>query len=252
MALLEIKLHSETLGLNTCVNVIIPTKRIGSKKLKVLWLLHGYTDDHTGWCRNTSIERYVETKDLCVIMPAVDRSFYTDMVYGNKYFTYVSQELPKVLAEMLSISTKKEDNFVAGLSMGGYGAFKLALNQPERFAAAASLSGALDLHNIFKDTKSQDDDIIYQAKLIFEDYDHFIESSSDLRHMAKLKIDDENLPRLYMCCGQEDFLSEANLAYLRHLEDLGIPVTYEEDKDYAHVWEYWDIKIQRVLTWMGL
>ena len=79
-------------------------------KLKVLWLLHGLSDDNTAWCRNTSIERYVENKNICVIMPAVDRSFYSDMAYGNKYYSYISAELPKMMKSMLPISMKKEDN----------------------------------------------------------------------------------------------------------------------------------------------
>ena len=95
MAFMEIKLRSKVLGLCTGVNVILPEHRLDDSPLKVLWLLHGLSDDNTAWCRNTSIERYVENKNICVIMPAVDRSFYSDMVYGNKYYSYISAELPK-------------------------------------------------------------------------------------------------------------------------------------------------------------
>ena len=252
MAFMEIKLRSEILGLCTAVNVILPEKRQDGKPLKVLWLLHGFSDNHTAWCRQTSIERYVSGKNLCVIMPAVDLSFYTDMVYGNSYYTYVSKELPEIALKMLPISGKKEDNYIAGLSMGGYGTFKLALNQPERFAAAASLSGALDMQMIYDADSQHEESFIRQAGLIFGGQEKFAGSMNDLKHMAQLRKDDPELPRLYMCCGKDDFLYEVNQGYLSHLKKLGIPVTYEEEEGYAHTWEYWDIKIQRVLEWMGL
>ena len=252
MALLDIKFYSQTLGMCVSVNVIMPERREKGEKHKVLWLLHGYSDDHTAWCRNTSIERYAQGKNLCVIMPDIDLSFYTDMVYGNKYYTYISKELPEVLSGMLPISTKKEDNFIAGLSMGGYGTFKLALNQPERFAAAASLSGALDLQAIYESDNMHDENILRQANLVFGGTDKVPGSMNDLRHMADSKKDDPMLPRLYICCGTDDFLYEVNKSYLAHLNELGVPVTYEEEEGYGHVWEYWDLKIQRVLEWMGL
>ena len=78
-------------------------------------------------------------------MPQVHRSFYADEAHGCRFWTFLSEELPAVVASFFRVSTRREDTFVAGLSMGGYGALKWALRQPERFAAAASLSGALDV-----------------------------------------------------------------------------------------------------------
>ena len=82
--------------------------------------------------------------NLIVIMPGAERSFYADMEHGYKYWTYISEELPSIMKSFFPISDKREDTFVAGLSMGGYGAMKLAFNHPERYAAAASLSSAVD------------------------------------------------------------------------------------------------------------
>ncbi len=111
----------------------------------MLYLLHGMSDDHTAWLRYTSIERYAARHGLAVVMPAVGRSFYANEAHGHPYWDFLSEELPAVVGRFLRVSDRREDTFVAGLSMGGYGAFKWALRQPERFAAAASLSGALDV-----------------------------------------------------------------------------------------------------------
>src|SRR5213080_4930690 len=111
----------------------------------VLYLLHGLSDDDTIWLRRTSIERYVAPLGLAVVMPQVHRSFYTDQASGGNYWTFLSEELPELVGTLFRVSQRREDTFVAGLSMGGYGAVKWALRQPDRFAAAASLSGGLDV-----------------------------------------------------------------------------------------------------------
>ena len=107
----------------------------------MLYLLHGLSDDHTAWLRYTSIERYATARGLAVVMPAVHRSFYADEAHGHAYWHFVSEELPAIVAAFFRLSERREDTFVAGLSMGGYGALKLGLHHPERFAAVASLSG---------------------------------------------------------------------------------------------------------------
>ena len=117
----------------------------------VLYLLHGLSDDDTIWLRRTSIERYAAPLGLAVVMPQVARSFYTDEAHGNRYWTFLSEELPQLARSFFHLSDRREDTFVAGLSMGGYGALKWALHRPGRFAAAASLSGALDLVAVSQD-----------------------------------------------------------------------------------------------------
>src|ERR671939_265941 len=152
MVHLRCDFFSEALSLSTSMTVLLPqqtTTQIGlagravSGPPPVLYLLHGLSDDDTIWLRRTSIERYVAPLGLAVVMPQVHRSFYTDEAYGGRYWTFVSQELPELVGRFFRVSQRREDTFVAGLSMGGYGALKLALRRPERFAAAASLSGAL-------------------------------------------------------------------------------------------------------------
>jgi putative tributyrin esterase len=154
MAHLRCDFFSEVLALNTSMTVILPqpvgiqtgpTDRTGTEPPPVLYLLHGLSDDDTTWFRQTSIERYVQPLGLAVVMPQVHRSLYVDEAYGGRYWTFLSEELPALVASLFRVSTRPEDTFVAGHSMGGYGALRWVLRQPERFAAAASLSGGVNV-----------------------------------------------------------------------------------------------------------
>ena len=257
MALLHCDFYSHTLGLSTSMTVILPiwgpvTLDSLPKKPKpypVLWLLHGMSDDHTTWQRRTSIERYADALGIAVVMPAVARSFYTDMISGLPYWTYVSEELPGVARTLFPLSAARADNFVAGLSMGGYGAFKLALRHPERFAAAASLSGALDIHALIgRNTREQ----LREKRWIFGNLKQLPGSENDLLALAgKVASLTGPRPPLYQWCGTEDFLYADNLAFRDHAQNLGLDLTYEEGPG-AHEWVYWDQQIQRVLEWLPL
>jgi len=155
MALLQVDFFSEVLGMCTQMSVILPqrtSRQIGMTgtvregKYPAVFLLHGMTDDHTTWCRRTSIERYVSELGIAVIMPEVQLGWYTDTKYGMRYQTFLCRELPGICREFFpNISDKKEDILAAGVSMGGYGAWKAALDGSENFGAGAALSGALDL-----------------------------------------------------------------------------------------------------------
>ena len=133
-------IFSDTIGMMTGVNVIIPEN--SKEPPAVLYLLHGLSDDQSAWTRRTSIERYVGDKNLAVIMPTTYRGYYTDMANGYRYWTYISEELPEKMRRIFRLSSEREKTFAAGLSMGGYGALKLGLRQPERFAAVAGFSSA--------------------------------------------------------------------------------------------------------------
>lgn len=256
MALFQCRFFSETLGLSTSMTVILPepaTKQIGMSASAVsgpyptLYLLHGMSDDDSIWLRRTSIERYVSGLGLAVVMPQVDLSFYTDMAQGNRYWTFVSEELPHLCRSFFPLSDKREETFVAGLSMGGYGAFKLALRKPEMFCAAASLSGALNITNS------------YQSSLEFTPIFRYIFGESGpentendlLKLLEQVSQDSKPIPKLYQCCGTEDFLYEDNQVFREACTKAGLPLTYEEGPG-THEWGYWDAKIQDVLKWLPL
>jgi len=256
MAFLQCDFFSEALGMSTSMNVILPQQvksqiglsgKIKKKNFPVMYLLHGLSDDHTIWMRRTSIERYVSPLGIAVIMPRVDRSYYTDMKYGLKYWTFISEELPKIVKSFFPISEKREDTFVAGLSMGGYGSFKLALNFPERFVAAASFSGALDMVSLYEIRK---DDIGFDYKLVWGGVEEIKNTNNDLFYLLQKNVKDKKkLPVLYQYCGTNDFLYDCNLKFKSLCESLKVDLTYTED-DGLHNWKFWDIQIENFLKFL--
>lgn len=254
MALIRCDFFSDALELSTSMTVFLPQRvesRIGTDEPPatdtpppVLYLLHGLSDDDTIWSRRTSIERYAERLGLAVVMPAVHRSFYTDMRHGGRYWTFVSEELPEVVAQLFRVSTERERTFVAGLSMGGYGALQLALRQPERFAAAASLSGALDLVSFTEQGQREE-----TMRLVLGD-EPVRGSRSDLFHLLA-EADVDALPPLFVASGTEDVLVGHSHRFAEAARSRGAEVT-ERYAPGGHTWDYWDDVIQDVLAWLPL
>jgi putative tributyrin esterase len=256
MILNEVNFFSETLGLRSTMYVLLPQYRLldGVKrksKYRTLYLLHGHSDDHTAWMRWSSIEKYAQGLNLAVVMPAVHLSFYSDMVYGGKYWQFVSEEVPALVRGMFSVSSERKDNFVAGLSMGGYGAFKLALTHPERYAAAASLSGAVDISDVVRVKKDDPDNKAWLVGMrnVFGDLKKVPNSQHDLFTLAKKVAKRKVKPRLFQCCGTEDFLYPDNVRFRDAVRKLPLDLTYAEGPG-EHNWAYWDRMIQDILAWM--
>ena len=241
---LQMNFYSKELGKAAGVNVIIPDKCYNSEKpYKTLWLLHGLTDDHTAWMRFSSIERYANEWGIAVVMPGVDRSWYTNTAYGVNYFNFVAKELPEVCRGLFNgMSAAREDNIVAGLSMGGYGALKLALTCPEQYGACISLSGSLDV------TRKGRSYNIEEWKSIFG---YQIESALDLADSehdlfalaAQNKEKGKPFPSLYLWCGLEDTLIDINREFDKHLANLSVEHIYKESEG-NHYWKWWDLHIQ--------
>ncbi|MDD5597328.1 MAG: alpha/beta hydrolase family protein [Victivallaceae bacterium] len=255
MAFIQCSFHSDALKMACSMNVIIPQVSAtqigmesgrGKKEYPVLYLLHGCSDDHTIWGRRSSIERYVAGRDLAVVMPEAHRSFYTDMKSGGQYWTFISEELPRIVKALFPVSAERRNTFVAGLSMGGYGAFKLALRCPEKFAAAASLSGVTDICQLWNAGFDGD------MKLIFGSPAEFKDSENDLFKLsAELMKSGRPAPALFQACGTEDFLYADNIRFRDHLRKLGCKLHYQEAPG-IHAWDFWDAQIQDVLKWLPL
>jgi S-formylglutathione hydrolase FrmB len=256
MVHLRCDFFSEALSLSTSMTVVLPQRtstQIGmaghtpAGPPPVLYLLHGLSDDDTTWLRRTSIERYAAPLGLAVVMPQVHRSFYTDEAYGGRYWTFLSEELPELVASLFRVSDRREDTFVAGLSMGGYGALKWALRQPNRFAAAASLSGATDLPAVLASRERPEDPRMFER--IFGDPP--VAGGPDDPRWLLGRTDPSTLPPLYLCCGTEDWLIEDNIALRDRLAAAGAKVTADFGPG-EHDWAYWDARIQDVLAWLPL
>jgi S-formylglutathione hydrolase FrmB len=256
VAHLRIDFFSDALALSTSMTVLLPqrtTTQIGMAGATtdgpppVLYLLHGLSDDDTIWLRRTSIERYVAPLGLAVVMPQVHRSFYADEHYGGRYWTFLSEELPELVGSWFRVSQEREDTFVAGLSMGGYGALKWALRQPERFAAAASLSGALHIGGVHSGPVRAEDPRIFDRI-----YGNRSPAGSDDDLLALVsRADPAAVPALFVCCGEQDELIDGNRVFVEACATASVPVTSTSGPG-GHDWAYWDTTIQDVLAWLPL
>jgi S-formylglutathione hydrolase FrmB len=250
MALVTCDFFSDALEVGTSVTLVLPqatesqigvdASAAGGGEMPVLYLLHGLSDDHTAWTRYTSIERYAAAAGLAVVMPAVGRSFYTDERHGHPYWTYLSEELPEVMTSFFRLSDRREDTFVAGLSMGGYGALKLALTHPDRFAAAASLSGALDVRALAQLPERRDlFDRVFGG-----------EPGPDADLFALLEGTDPGaLPPLHVSCGTEDPLLASGRRFAEAADTHGVRVTTDFRRG-EHEWGLWDAVVRDVIGWL--
>jgi S-formylglutathione hydrolase FrmB len=243
--------------MRSTMNVLLPQRVLlgGKPKRKpnyrTLYLLHGHSDDHTAWMRWSSIEKYAQGLNLVVVMPAVHLSFYSDMAYGGAYWRFISEEIPALVRDTFSLSADRNDNFVAGLSMGGYGALKLALTNPQRFAAAASLSGSVDIEDVVRVKKDDPSNPAWLVGMrnVFGDLSKVPGSKHDLFTLARKAAKSSIRPRLYQCCGTEDFLHPDNIRFRDAVRKLRLDLTYEEGPG-DHDWAYWDMMIPHALAWM--
>jgi putative tributyrin esterase len=251
MAHLRCDFFSDALGLSTSMTVLLPqptASQVGMEgaavdgEPPVLYLLHGLSDDDTTWLRRTSIERYVAPLGLAVVMPQVHRSFYLDGVHTGRYWSFVAQELPDIVHRFFRVSDRREDTFVAGLSMGGYGALRLALQQPERFGAAASLSGALDLAALQGQAgREQLMTAVFGERAVAGSDDDLIDLVG--------RVDPDAVPALYIACGTGDHLYQHNRTFVAAAARNGVACTSTFDPG-EHSWAYWDAAIRDVLDWL--
>jgi putative tributyrin esterase len=256
VALLRCDFFSEALSLSTSMTVLLPQRTTSQVGLAgaasdgpppVLYLLHGMSDDATTWVRRTSVERYVAPLGLAVVMPQVHRSYYNDEVYGGRYWTFLTEELPGLVHDFFRVSERREDTFVAGLSMGGYGALRWALREPHRFAAAASLSGALDVAG--RTTRRERPEDPRMTARVFGDVPVAGSDADLLRLVAQ--ADPATLPALRAWCGLQDGLLEDNRRFAAAAADAGVPLELVEGPG-DHDWAYWDARLVDVLDWLPL
>ena len=240
MALCELRYFSEALGKQTAANVILPQGK-GKGPFPVLYLLHGLSDDHTMWSRRSNVERHVADLPLIVVMPDGGRGFYCDAAEGFAYETAIARDLVEYIDTVFNTRAERGGRCIGGLSMGGYGAVKLALRFPERFVSAHSHSGALGFGHGFWKENAEFRRIVGPAE---------IGGPHDLHRLAEdaaAQGPSFPWPALRLDCGGDDFLIEDNRSFHAHLEKLQVPHEYQEYPG-AHTWDYWDRHIVEAIA----
>ncbi|MCD7818350.1 MAG: esterase family protein [Lachnospiraceae bacterium] len=263
MALIQVNFISQSLMRTVPMQVILPVDKItfpgmperGEKPFKTLYLLHGIFGNYTDWVSGTNIQRWAEEKNLAVVMPSGENGFYVDRAEEHNFYgEFIGKELVEITRKMFPLSRKREDTFIAGLSMGGYGALRNGLKYHETFGCVAGLSSAMIAEGIEKRTDGVPSFIESRtfAEKLFGNLDEMAESDKNPAWLAKqLAKEGADIPALYLTCGTSDSLLEPNREFVKLLESLNIPVTYVEGEG-AHEWDFWNRSIKNVLDWLPL
>lgn len=258
MAFLQVNLLSQCLMRTVQVNVILPTDKMmfpgmpvrEEKPYKTLYLLHGIFGSSVDWVNGTRIQRYAEENDLVVIMPSGDNAFYVDQPKGhNLYGEFVGRELVEQTRRMFPLSDKREDTFIGGLSMGGYGALRNGLKYSDTFGSIVALSAATHLEELAKRTSN--DGFFMETKdyaeACFGDLTKLLESDMNPKWMfMELKRMGRQIPDIYMACGDKDSLLASNDAMAEFLKAEGANVVYEVGSG-GHEWDFWDTYIKKAI-----
>ncbi|MCL4269043.1 MAG: esterase family protein [Anaerolineales bacterium] len=216
-------------------------------KFKTLYLLHGAFSDSSSWTQISRAEEYADRYGLALVMPSAGNSFYTDLLHGPAYWSFISEELPRFVRSIFPLSEKREDNFVAGFSMGGYGALKLALNKPESFSAGIIISGVLDIVSVMKNPIHP----LFDVNEYYGGFDKLEGSHNDLfAQLQRLKASGATLPRLYITCGVDDFVYNMNVKFRDFANANAVPLTFEDGPG-AHTSDFLDQGLLRSLKWLA-
>lgn len=249
MALLTINYKSKTIGMNHQFIAILPedvsyfNTEIEPKQLKTMLLLHGLSSDETSYMRYTSIERYANDHQIAMIMPNADHSGYSNMEFGHKYFDYVLEVLDYA-HQILPLSQKREDNFIAGHSMGGYGTIKYALTQGHRFAKASPLSSVFNAQT-FIDIDWND----FSGQAIAGVDKMTQDTELDPYYLVDQAVAESKvIPELLIMCGTEDQLYEDNKQFIAYLDAQNVSYQFEDGPG-EHDYAYWDKAVKRAIEW---
>ncbi|MFW5437818.1 alpha/beta hydrolase [Paenibacillus apiarius] len=237
MAHVTIETGSNTLRMTTSIHVVSPCES-NTPSNSTLYLLHGAGDNASTWQRLTTIELYAQKYGCTVIMPEANRSYYTDMEYGLDYFYYITQELPEFCGRLLHMNTNPNKTYVAGLSMGGYGALKCALTYPDRYAKAVSLSGVTDIQRRLQDP-GMPPGMIKEMQAVFGT-ELQVKPEQDLYALTAQRLEERKaLPSILCCCGTSDPFIEMNRKFAAYMQQTPFHFRYVEGPG-THDWLFWE------------
>lgn len=247
MSLIRMNFFSETLNMMTGAGVILPLPKDGpAEELPVLYLLHGLGDDHSSWIRKSSIERYALEHGLAVVMPDAGLSFYQNMVHGEKYNDYIALELPEIISSYFPVSRDREKTFIAGCSMGGFGALKIGLARPDNYSAIGCFSGAnmeFRPESKFMQTALQR---AYDGEIDFSDI--LMAANARATAMGLYPV------RIWHGWGDEDMLrtnAEKSKAFFEGIRSPMLDYEWEMLKG-CHDWKLWDEMAEKFIRWLNL
>ncbi|MCC5894529.1 MAG: acetylesterase [Alkalibacterium sp.] len=214
--------------------------------LKTLYLLHGWDGNHEDWIQNTRIVKWATEYNIAVIMPSGENSFYVDHPSGDNYGKFIGRELVEETRKLFPLSDKREDTFIGGLSMGGYGALRNGYHFNDTFSKIIALSS-----RVFQKNDPYHD--LTEENPINKRIWHMIGSKSykdvpDNIDIYSLIDQCRNKPDLFLACGTEDFLFEENRALHEQLVTQGIKHEYMEEPG-EHNWSFWTQSLTQALAW---
>jgi len=264
MAVLEITFHSPSLRRTVPLTVILPADKQmpGQKRYqnaapyKTLYLLHGVFGSCHDWLHGTRVRALAQNANLCVVMPSGDNKFYCDSpLTGDLYGRFIAEDLVSFVEAAFPVSRRREDRFIAGLSMGGFGATVNALRHPETFGAVCGLSSAYIKEMILGASDEPGKGLFtraqYAAMFGLQDVKDFENSENDYDFLARRAAKRKKKPVFYLCCGESDTLLPMNHAYRDLLLSLGYEVEWEQWPG-DHNWVFWDEAIEKVIRWLPL
>ena len=242
-----VKQDSKLLKRSVSYRVILPNDyKNGSTRYSVIYLLHGLFGHFDNWTMKTGVAEYAEHYKFIIVTPEGGDGWYTDSatVPNDKYESYIIQELiPEVEKNYRTMADRKH-RFIAGLSMGGYGAIKFGLKYPDMFSLIGSFSGALDAPLRLEDNKNLRPSIVS----VFGPDGSKTRKENDIFNLLRDASPDavKNIPYIYMACGTEDFLFQTNRDFDNILIEKKVPHEYRE-RPGVHDWVFWDGQIQEFL-----
>ncbi len=258
MAILNVNLLSNELARTVDVSVILPVDRsdypgapkFEDKPLKTLYLLHGVIGDHTDWIKGTRIALWAQERNLCVVMPSGENGCYTDQDKAARpYGRFIGRELVELTRKMFPLSHRREDTFIGGLSMGGYGATRVGLEYADTFSHIVALSSGF-----LQDTMMTSDNSspmpmfrrdFYEA--VYGDLDHLMGGPNDVHALVENLVKaGKPVPEIFLCCGAQDGLLDGNIKFHKKLESLGVKHRWSTPPG-AHSWDFWDEHIKEAM-----
>ncbi|WP_163193353.1 alpha/beta hydrolase [Clostridium thermarum] len=261
MAIVDVNFYSNALSRQVTYKAVIPTdgplypgmEIKGLKSFKTVYLLHGIMGNYTDWVTCSRVAQLAAQYNVALIMPSGDNSFYVDQEAArNFYGEYIGRELVEETRKLFHLSHRREDTFIAGLSMGGYGAIRNGLKYHATFGAIAGLSSALIIEQALTSTEDAQWHFARRSyfEAVFGDLTKLKGSDKDLETLIrKIKEEKAPMPRIYLACGTEDFLIENNRKFRDFLVSEDVEHTYVESSG-IHDWKFWDEYIEKVLAWL--